>query len=377
MISKLPNAQISIFAVMTKMANECGAINLAQGFPDFDVAPDLIDRIHYYMQKGMNQYAPMPGVPALREAIANKIERTYSVSILPDQVTITAGATQALFASITAIVHAGDEVIFFDPAYDCYLPTIELCGGIPISINLDKDDFSIPWNEVEKKITSNTKLIIINTPHNPSGAILSHEDIEQLARLTRDKDIYVISDEVYEHLIFDGNTHHSVLKNKELRKKSVAIYSFGKTFHATGWKMGYTVAPDFLTEEIRKVHQFLVFSVSTATQWALADYLEDPKNYDYLPGFFQQKRDLLLELMAPSRFKPVTCKGTYFQSFSYADISDKGDREMAEWITKTHGVASIPLSPFYTDHSDNKQLRLCFAKSKETLKQAALKLCQI
>ncbi|WP_456459814.1 methionine aminotransferase [Reichenbachiella sp.] len=377
MISKLPDAQTSIFAVMTKMANECGAINLAQGFPDFDVAPKLIDRIHHYMQKGMNQYAPMPGVPALREAIAKKIDHTYDVSISPDEVTVTAGATQALFAAITAIVHAGDEVIFFDPAYDCYLPTIQLCGGVPVNINLDKNDFSIPWDEVERKITAKTKLIIINTPHNPSGAILREDDINELERLTRGKEIYVISDEVYEHLIYDGETHSSVLKNAELRKKSVAIYSFGKTFHATGWKMGYTIAPSDLTEEIRKVHQFLVFSVSTATQWALADYLEEPDHYEYLPDFFQQKRDVLLRLMEDSRFKPVTCRGTYFQSFSFAAISDRPDREMAEWITKTHGVASIPLSPFYTDHSDNKQIRLCFAKSEETLKQAALKLCQI
>lgn len=377
MISKLPHAQTSIFAVMTKMANECGAINLAQGFPDFDVAPDLIDSIHQYMKKGLNQYAPMPGVPALREAIAKKIDHTYGVAIDSDEVTVTAGATQALFAAITAIVHAGDEVIFFDPAYDCYLPTIQLCGGVPININLDKNDFSIPWDEVANKITSKTKLIIINTPHNPSGAILSDQDIKELARLTREKDIFVISDEVYEHLIYDGEAHSSVLKNEELRKKSVAIYSFGKTFHATGWKMGYTVAPEAITTEIRKTHQFLVFSVNTATQWALADYLNDPNHYEYLPGFFQEKRDLLLELMEGSRFKPVPCKGTYFQSFSYADISDKPDREMAEWITRNHSVASIPLSPFYTDHSDNKQIRLCFAKSEETLKQAALKLCQI
>ncbi|UXX80459.1 methionine aminotransferase [Reichenbachiella carrageenanivorans] len=377
MISKLPNAQTSIFAVMTKLANECGAINLAQGFPDFDVAPELIDRIHHYMQQGHNQYAPMPGVPGLRAAITKKIDRTYGVSIHPDEVTITAGATQALFASITAIVHAGDEVIFFDPAYDCYLPTIELCGGVPVNINLDKNDFSIPWDEVAQKITKKTKLIIINTPHNPSGAILSSTDLDQLAQLTRGKEIYVISDEVYEHIIFDGQTHASALKHDELKKKSVVIYSFGKTFHATGWKMGYTVAPDFLTTEIQKVHQFLVFSVSTATQWALADYLEDESHYHYLPQFFQKKRDLLLDGMASSRFKPVKCQGTYFQTFSYADISDKPDREMAEWITRNYGVASIPLSPFYTDHSDNKQIRLCFAKSEDTIKKAAQKLCQI
>ncbi|MEO9803537.1 MAG: methionine aminotransferase [Reichenbachiella sp.] len=377
MTSKLPNAQTSIFAVMSKMANENNAINLAQGFPDFDVAPDLIDRIHHYMQQGWNQYAPMPGVPALREVIAKKIDSTYHVDVSPDEVTITSGATQALFAAITAIVHAGDEVIFFDPAYDSYLPTIQLCGGIPININLDKKDFFIPWKEVEQKITNRTKLIIINTPHNPSGAILSADDIQELARLTRDKEIYVISDEVYEHLIYDGAEHCSVLKNEELRKKSVAIYSFGKTFHATGWKMGYTVAPGFLTDEIRKIHQFMVFSVNTATQCALADYLKEPNNYNYLPDFFQKKRDMLLAFMEPSRFEPIKCHGTYFQTYSYAGISDLPDREMAEWITKTHGVASIPLSPFYTDGSDNKQIRLCFAKGEETLRQAAKKLCQI
>ncbi|MEO9966055.1 MAG: methionine aminotransferase [Reichenbachiella sp.] len=377
MTSKLPNAQTSIFAVMSKMANESKAINLAQGFPDFDVSPVLIDRIHYYMQQGYNQYAPMPGVQELRTAIAKKIEKTYSVGIDEDDVTITAGATQGLFAVITAIVHAGDEVIYFDPAYDSYLPAIQLSGGIPVNINLDKDDFSIPWEEVARKITSKTKLIIINTPHNPSGAILSAEDIEELARLIRDKEIYVLSDEVYEHLIYDGEEHHSVLKNEELKNKSIAVYSFGKTFHATGWKMGYTIAPDFLTAEIRKVHQFMVFSVSTATQWALADYLQDSKNYEYLSKFFQAKRDLLLSLMKPSRFIPVKCQGTYFQTFSYREISDRTDREMAAWMTKTHGVAAIPLSPFYTDGSDHKQIRLCFAKSEDTLKQAAQKLCQI
>lgn len=377
MTSKLPNAQTSIFAVMTALANEHEAINLAQGFPDFEVAPSLIDRIHHYMQKGLNQYAPMPGVPVLRQAIADKIKATYATEILLDEVTVTAGATQALFTAITALVHRGDEVIYFDPAYDSYLPAIQLCGGVPVSINLDKHDFSIPWEQVAQKISDKTKLIIINTPHNPSGAVLSAEDMDRLESLVRAKDIYVLSDEVYEHLIFDGETHHSVLKNPELRKKSIAVYSFGKTFHATGWKMGYTVAPDYLTAEIRKVHQFLVFSVNTAIQWALADYLKEPKNYEYLPDFFQTKRDQLLELMKPSRFVPITCKGTYFQTFSYADISDKPDREMAEWITKAHGVASIPLSPFYTDGEDNKHLRLCFAKSEETLKQAAEKLCQI
>lgn len=377
MKSKLPSAQTSIFAVMSKMAGEHQAINLAQGFPDFDVAPELIELIHHYMKRGWNQYAAMPGALALRKSIAGKVALNYQVQVSPDEVTITSGATQALFAAITAVVHQGDEVIFFDPAYDSYLPTIQLCGGVPVNVNLNKENFSIPWQEVADKINSKTKLIIINTPHNPSGAILSSTDMEELARLTRGKEIYIISDEVYEHLIYDEETHQSVLKHEELKKKSVAIYSFGKTFHATGWKIGYSVAPEFLTTEIRKVHQFMVFSVNTAAQMAIADYLKEPKNYNYLPRFFQEKRDTLLALMQPSKFEPIKCQGTYFQTFSYANISDLPDREMAEWITKTHGVASIPLSPFYTDDSDHKLIRLCFAKGEETLKQAAQKLCQI
>ena len=377
MKSKLPNAGLSIFAIMTKMANESNAINLAQGFPDFDVSPELIAKINDYMEKGFNQYAPVAGQPALRSAIANKIGHTYGVSVDANEVTVTSGATQALFNSISAIVGGGDEVIYFDPAYDSYKPVVELNGGVPVAINLRKDDFSIPWDEVEKRITKRTKLIIINTPHNPSGALLNRNDLDQLADLIRGKDTYVLSDEVYEHLVFDEREHESILKHPELRKVGVAVYSFGKTFHATGWKMGYSVAPLAITSELQKVHQFVVFSVTSATQMAIADYLSSPAHYDYLPSFFQEKRDFFLDQMKTSRFKALPCSGTYFQTFSYEGISDLSDMEMAEWMTKTHGVATVPFSPFYSDGSDHQYLRICFAKGKETLKLAAEKLCQI
>jgi methionine aminotransferase len=248
---------------------------------------------------------------------------------------------------------------------------------VPISINLNADDFSIPWKEVEEKITEKTRMIIINTPHNPSGAVLSSDDMDELAELIANRDIVVLSDEVYEHLIYDGHVHQSVLKHPRLREKSIAVYSFGKTFHATGWKMGYTVAPAVLTEEIRKVHQFMVFSVNPAIQMALADHLVEPDNYNYLSGFFQKKRDALLSFMSGSRFEPMPCLGTYFQAFSYQNISDKTEMEMATWVTEAHGVATIPFSPFYVDGSDHKHLRICFAKSEETLKKAADKLCLI
>lgn len=378
MTSKLPNTGTSIFAVMSGLSNQNGAINLAQGFPDFPIAEDLIDLIHHYMKAGHNQYAPMPGVPDLRQAIAKKIERTRNVGIDPDQqITITSGATEALYAAITTIVNPGDEVIYFDPAYDSYLPSIQLNQGIPVPIKLNADDFSIPFDELERRISTNTKLIIINTPHNPTGSSLSRMDLDRLAALIADQEIYVLSDEVYEHLIFDGREHATVVNHPELKDKSVAVYSFGKTFHATGWKMGYAVAPEKITNEIRKVHQFLVFSVNTPIQFALADYLSQPENYDYLPGFFEEKRNVFLKFMEGSRFRPVKCSGTYFQTFSYDGIAEKTEMEMARWMTEVHGVASIPLSPFYTDGADHKHLRFCFAKNEDTLKEAAQKLCQI
>lgn len=378
MISKLPNTGTSIFAVMSKMAVEHNAINLAQGYPGFDISPELVQLVNHYMAQGMNQYAPMPGVPKLRKAIAKKVNTIYDCQVNADtEITVSAGATQSLYTCISAIVKAGDEVIYFDPAYESYQPAIVLNGGVPVNINLHTPEFSIPWQEVEQKITDKTKLIIINNPQNPSGAVLTNADLEQLNELIKGKDIYVLSDEVYEHIIFDGHTHSSVLGHEELRKKSMAVYSFGKTFHATGWKMGYTIAPKIITDEIRKIHQFMVFSVNTPAQHAVADYLSNPENYLSLPTFYQEKRDFFLNKMKGSRFEPIPCSGTYFQTFSYKQISLEADQAMAERITKEYGVASIPISPFYTDNQDEKLLRFCFAKNNDELEKAAEILCKI
>lgn len=376
--SKLPNVGTTIFTKMSLMAAEHNAINLSQGFPDFPVSPALIDRLYHYMQEGKNQYAPMPGMPALRQAIAEKLERSFDIEVNADsEITVTSGATEALFAVIVALVQQGDEVIVLDPAYDSYIPATELQGGKAIRIPLKADTFAPDWDAIEKAISDKTRLLVLNTPHNPSGAVLLEADIERLQQLVKKHDIWILSDEVYEHIIFDGKEHLSVLRFPELRKRSAAVYSFGKTFHATGWKTGYVVAPPLLTREIRKVHQYLTFSSHTPTQLALADYLQDPAHYEQLPSFYQQKRDVFLRLMEGSRFRPVPCSGTYFQLFSYAAISDKPDTEMAEWLTKEHGVASIPISVFYADKQDQQLLRFCFAKNEDTLQQAANILCKI
>lgn len=376
--SKLPNATTSIFAVMSKMANDYNAVNLSQGFPDFPVSPELIDLVYEGMQKGLNQYAPMPGLPSLREEISQKIERLYSVSINPDtEVTVTAGGTQALFAAITALVHEGDEVIMFDPAYDSYDPTIKLNKGIPIHLELRAPLFGIDWEEVEISINSKTKLIIINTPHNPTGAVLDKTDLVKLEQLISKHNLYVISDEVYEHIIFDDKTHESILKYPSIYKKGVAIFSFGKTFHATGWKTGYMVAPEEITRELRKMHQFNVFCTNTPVQYGIAKYMRNENNYLPLPRFYQNRRDRFSELLSTSRFEPHSCYGTYFQLFSYNKISDKNDVEMAEWMTKEHGIATIPTSVFYENGKHINYLRMCFAKSDETLEQAAELLCRI
>ncbi|MGE0932095.1 methionine aminotransferase [Peijinzhouia sedimentorum] len=376
--SKLPDVGTTIFSVMSALAQEHNALNLSQGFPDFPVSPELIDRIHYWMKQGANQYAPMPGLPALRQQIAKKCSDAYNHHFDADQhITVTPGGTAALYAAIAAVIRQGEEVIVIEPAYDSYAPAIRLNGGIPVPIGLRKSDFKVDWQKVEAAITDNTRMIIINTPHNPTGSILQLEDLEQLASLVRGKDIFILSDEVYEHIIFDGEPHQSVLAHAELREKSMAVFSFGKTFHATGWKTGYVVAPAYLTKEIRKVHQFMVFSVNTPLQFALADYLQEPKNYQSLPAFYQQKRDLFQQLVKPSRFQIVPCKGTYFQLLSYKQISDLPDTEMAEWLTKEHKLASIPISVFFSDKRQDSVLRFCFAKSDETLQKAAEILCKI
>lgn len=376
--SKLPDVGTTIFSVMSALAQEHKALNLSQGFPDFPVSPELIDRIHYWMKQGANQYAPMPGLPVLRQQIAKKCSDAYNHRFDADEhITATPGGTAALYAAIAAVIRQGEEVIVIEPAYDSYAPAIRLNGGIPIPIALRKSDFKVDWQKVEAAISDNTRMIIINTPHNPTGSILLQEDLEQLASIIRGKDIFILSDEVYEHIIFDGEPHQSVLAHAELREKSVAVFSFGKTFHATGWKTGYVVAPAYLTKEIRKGHQFMVFSVNTPLQFALADYLQEPKNYQSLPAFYQQKRDLFQQLVKPSRFQIVPCKGTYFQLLSYKQISDLPDTEMAEWLTKEHKLASIPISVFFSDKRQDSVLRFCFAKSDETLQKAAEILCKI
>jgi methionine aminotransferase len=369
--SRLPDVGTSIFAVMSKMALEQGAINLSQGFPDFNIDEKLINLVHHYMLQGNNQYAPMPGVPALREVIADVLKKSYQRLVNPDtEITITAGGTQALYACISAFISPGDEVILFDPAYDSYDPAIRLNGGVPVQINLQQPDFSIDWDEVKRKITPRTKMIMVNTPQNPSGAVFSDEDLHTLEEIVLQNNLLVLSDEVYERLIFDDIPHRSVLTLPGLASQSLAVFSFGKTFHATGWKSGYIVAPEYLTTEVRKTHQFMVFSVNTPVQWALSEYMKDPENYLHLGKFYQQKRDFFLKHIKGSSFEPLPCHGSYFQLLSYKSISNKPDFEMAEELTKKFKVASIPISVFYKDKSDNKILRFCFAKKEETLEKA-------
>lgn len=369
--SRLPDVGTSIFAVMSRMAQAHDAINLSQGFPDFKVSQQLIDLIYKQMNEGHNQYAPMSGVPALRNIIAHVIKQSYGHHTDPEhEVTITAGGTEAIFATITALVSRGDEVILFDPSYDCYDPAIRLNGGIPVAINLLPPDFAIDWDLVKSKITSRTKIIMINTPHNPSGAVLTENDLKTLEEIALQHGILVLSDEVYERIIFDGLTHQSVLRFPGLASQCIAIFSFGKTFHATGWKVGYAVAPKLITDEIRKAHQFITFSVNTPVQLALANYMNEPSHYLELAKFYQDKRDFFLEQIKGSSFQPMTCHGSYFQLLSYKNVSEKGDREMAAWLTKEHKLASIPISVFYKNGTDNQLLRFCFAKGEDTLSRA-------
>lgn len=376
--SKLPEIGTSIFAVMSKMANDYNAINLSQGFPDFNCSDELIDLVNYYMKKGFNQYAPMPGTIELRKQISEKVIRDYNRNYdYENEITITAGATQALYTAFSTIIHSGDEVIIFEPAYDSYVPAIKINGGIPINIQLHKNNFSIPWEKVRQSITKNTKCIVINSPHNPTGSILNEDDIYQLIEIVKGKDIFIISDEVYEHIVFDDKVHFSLARYDELAKKSFIISSFGKTFHTTGWKIGYCCAPKELTKEFRRIHQFIVFSVNTPIQLALAAFMKDPKNIYSLSKFYQDKRDLFISLVKNSRFDLRPCNGTYFQLLDYHKLSDKNDTEFCEHLTKEIGVAAIPLSPFYRDGTEEKLIRICFAKRDEVLRQAAEKLCSI
>lgn len=376
--SRLPDVGTTIFDVMTKMANEHGAINLSQGFPDFDIDPDLVALVHGFMVKGMNQYATMPGVAPLRQVLSEVILKTYQHPVSWEtDITVTSGATEGIFAAITAFINPGDEVILFDPAYDSYDPAIRLNGGIPVQINLTYPHFSIDWDEVRKKISPRTRMIMVNTPHNPTGSVLKRSDLEELEKIALKHNLIVLSDEVYERLIYDDNRHQSVLTLPGLASQSLAIFSFGKTFHATGWKMGYVVAPEYLSREVRKTHQFIVYSVNTPIQYALSEYLKNADNYTSLGKFYQEKRDFFLAQMQGSSFEPLKSDGSYFQVFSYKNLSDKPDVQMAEEMTKKHKVACIPVSVFYKDRTDNRLLRFCFGKKRETLEKAAVILKNI
>ncbi len=376
--SKLPDLGTSIFTVMSQLANDYNAINLSQGFPDFEVSKELINLVDYYMRKGHNQYAPMQGIPRIREIVAEKVKNLYSVTYDSNtEVNITAGATQALYTAITSVINSGDEVIIFEPAYDSYVPAIKLNGGIPVYVELITPDYHINWDEVCEKVNSKTRMIIINTPHNPSGSILNGDDIQQLRKIVDGTDIIILSDEVYEHIIFDNKQHESICGYPDLAARSFVIASFGKTFHATGWKMGYCLAPANLMVEFRKVHQFVVFTCNTPVQSAIADYLQHEENYKNLGRFYQQKRDFFLDLIKDSRFRVIPSYGTYFQLLDYSAIINEKETDYAVRLTKENKLASIPVSVFYHKGTDNKTLRFCFAKKEETLIKAADILCRI
>lgn len=364
---------------MSKMANDHNSINLSQGFPNFPVDGKLIDLCTEYMKKGLNQYCPMQGVIELREALAEKTEKLYGTHYCPDkEVNITAGATQAIFTIISTVINEGDEVIIIEPAYDCYEPAIELMGGITNRVQLQEGTYKVNWSEVQKMINSKTRLLIINTPHNPTGSILRKEDMLELQKIVKWNDqLMILSDEVYEHIIFDGERHESVCRYPELASKSFVVYSFGKTFHATGWKVGYVLAPENLMAEFRKVHQFNVFTVNTPVQYALAEYLKNEDNYNYLPQFYQEKRDVFYNAIQETKFNIIPSKGTYFAMLNYSNYSDEGDMAFAERLTKEFGVASIPVSVFYSNKRDDKVLRFCFAKTQDVIEQAAEKLIKI
>jgi methionine aminotransferase len=376
--SKLPDVGVTIFTIMSKLANDHNAINLSQGFPDFDVHPDLVALVDKFMCSGHNQYAPMQGVQALREQIAEKVSDLYHATYDPDsEITVTSGATEALFAAISAVVRQGDEVIILEPAFDSYVPVIKLNGGIPVYVEYKFPDYRIDWNDVRNVLTSKTRLIILNSPHNPTGTVFTDSDMSELKHILQDTDVLILSDEVYEHIIFDGVRHESVALHPELFERSFVISSFGKTYHTTGWKIGYCLAPAPLSKEFQRVHQFLTFASNTPIQYAYAQFMKNKEVYLSLSAFYQEKRDKFLSLIGDSRFKALPCRGTYFQMMDYSAISDESDVEFSKRMTIEHGVASIPPSVFYHHQVDHKVLRFCFAKKDETLEKAAERLCKI
>jgi methionine aminotransferase len=375
--TKLPKVGTTIFTVMSQLAVEHKAVNLGQGFPDFDGPPALRDALTRAMAEGRNQYAPMTGVPALREAIARKTEKLYGRKVNADtEITVTSGATEALFAAIAAVVRAGDEVIVLDPCYDSYEPAIELNGGRAVHVALDPRTFRPDWDRIAAAVTPKTRMILVNTPHNPCGSVFDASDLDALAELARKHDLFVLSDEVYEHIVFDGAAHQSVLRRPELAERSFVVSSFGKTYHCTGWKVGYCIAPRALSAEFRKVHQYLTFCTFTPAQVALAEILEsDPQHYLDLPAFYQAKRDRFRDLLAGSKFELLPVGGAYFQVADYSKLSDKDDLSFCEWLVRNGGVAAIPISAFYeTPPPEQRLVRFCFAKSDAVLVQAAERL---
>lgn len=376
--SRLPDVGTTIFTVMSRLAADVGAINLSQGFPDFDCDPELVEAVARHMRAGRNQYAPMQGVLPLREAISTKYEALYGRRYDPEsEVTVTSGGTEAIFDAVAAVVHPGDEVIMLEPCYDSYVPAAVLNGGVPRIVSMKPRTYEIDWDAVRKAVTVRTRLLMINSPHNPTGAVITPADIRELQSLVRDTGLYIVSDEVYEHIIFDGVRHESMARYEDLAAHAFVIGSFGKTFHTTGWKIGYAVAPAQLTTEFRKVHQFVTFSTITPVQYGIADFLADHGRLTDLAPFYQRKRDLFLDLMKESRFKPLKCRGSYFQLMDYAGITDEADADFAIRLTKEHGVASIPTSPFLYHQPAPKILRFCFAKKDETLERAAERLRRI
>jgi len=376
--SKLPAVGTTIFTIMSGLANETGAINLSQGFPNFPASEKLIALVNEQMKKGMNQYAPMQGIMPLRELLCEKASALYGALYAPDsEITITSGGTQALYTAIAAVISKGDEVIIIEPAYDSYIPAIQLQGGIVKSAQLKAPDFKINWSELRSLLSPRTRMIMINTPHNPTGSVMTAADMKMLEQITEGTDILIISDEVYEHIIFDDLKHESVMRYPKLAERSFVIFSFGKTYHTTGWKLGYCFAPANLMNEFRKVHQFNVFSANTPIQYALAEYIRSSKDYLELPEFYQQKRDFFNQAVKGSRFTFIPASGSYFQLLDYSGITDEKDTDFAIRLTRDFKVASIPVSVFYNRPPDQKVLRFCFAKTKETLEQAAERICKI
>jgi methionine aminotransferase len=373
--SKLPSVGTTIFTEMSVLAAQYGAINLGQGFPDFDMDAGLTQLVNKAMAEGFNRYTHANGYPALREALAAKVQSLYQQSINPDtQITISPGGTYAIYTAITTLIHPGDEVILFEPAYDSYIPNIEINGGVPLRINLTFPNYNIPWDEVRSKITPRTKMIMINSPHNPTGAVLSEQDIIELKSLVAGTDIIILSDEVYEHLIFEDKAHQSILKHPDLLARSFVCFSFGKTMHCTGWKLGYCIAGESLMKEYRKVHQFNAFTCDTPKQVALAAYLTENKNYLNLGQQMQQKRDLLRQLLSATKLECIPSYGSYFECYSFSKISNENDKAFAIRLVKEYGVATIPVSAFYQDKTDHGVIRFCFAKKEETLRAAAERL---